>query len=45
MKVLDLLSEYQEVYFVKMAQSCGRFTKCLLEGKGEKAVLKSFLRS
>jgi hypothetical protein len=33
MEVVDLLSEYQEAYFVKMVQSCGRFTKCVLEGK------------
>jgi hypothetical protein len=33
MEVVDLLSEYQEAYFVKIVQSCGRFTKCVLEGK------------
>ena len=33
MNVFDLLSEYQEVYFVKMVQSRGGFSKFVLEGK------------
>ena len=33
MKVFDLLSEYQEVYFVKMVQSRGGFSKFVLESK------------